>query len=829
MADPAPETALPITPLLPALLDTLSKTNTALLQAAPGAGKTTQVPPALLDAPWGGNKKILMLEPRRLAARSAARFMARMMDEHVGQTVGYRVRLDSRVSSTTRIEVVTEGVLTRLIQSDPELSDYAAVIFDEFHERSLQADLGLALVRESQQVLRDDLRILVMSATLEIEPLAALLGGAPVLRSEGRAHPVRVEYRPGRARNPDRREQTRQVSLSIQHALKEETGSLLVFLPGIGEIKRVAEQLAGKLPDSARLAPLFGDLSSGDQDRAIAPAREGERKVVLATAIAESSLTIEGIRVVIDAGLQRRSAFDPNSGMMRLVTERVSSASAEQRAGRAGRLEPGVCYRLWPESERLAPHTPPEILDADLAPLVLELARWGARSPDDLSWLNPPPSAHWAQARELLQRLDALDENGALTAHGSALIGIGLHPRLAHLIVRGREMGWSRSSAELAALLSERDLLVDRPGCDLSLRLQALRGGQHPGVHRGRRAQAKALARSLARGSDSHETSNPPIGSLLALAYPDRIAQSRGGRGQFFMSNGRGAMLFEDDPLAGCDYLVAADLDGQARESRIFLATEIGKDEIDAALGHHIEERTVVDWDDQRGRIVASRQRRLGALVLDEQPVTDLDLTTQQSGLLAAIRRRGIHALNWSDATEQWRARAEFAHGLEPETWPAFDSDTLLASLEDWLGPFLTDHRRWQDLTRIDWLSALKSRMDYALRQELNRWYPPRVDLPTGQQARLDYCAEAGPVLATKLQTLFGQTDTPTVGAQRHPVMVHLLSPAGRPLAMTRDLKSFWSNAYPEVRKEMRGRYPKHPWPDDPLSAVASHRVKPRA
>lgn len=817
---------LPITPVLPELLRRLSEATTALLQAPPGAGKTTQVPPALLEASWTQGRKILMLEPRRLAARSAARFMARAMGEQVGESVGYRVRLDTKVSKRTRIEVVTEGILTRLVQSDPELSGYAAVLFDEFHERSLQADLGLALVRETQQVLRPDLRILVMSATLDVEPLAKLLDDAPVVRSEGRTYPVRLEHHPVRGRRPDWRERTAMVARAIGRALDEETGSLLVFLPGIGEIKRVAEQLEDKLPGEVRLAPLFGDLSPADQDAAIAPTQEGERKVVLATAIAESSLTIEGIRVVIDAGLQRRASFDPNSGMTRLITERVSRASAEQRAGRAGRLEPGVCYRLWPETERLESFTPPDILHADLAPLVLELARWGARSAGDMTWLNLPPEAHWAQARDLLTLLDALNEDGAITRHGKAMLELGLHPRLAHLIIKGRELGWGQSAAELAALLSERDLLTHRPGSDLRLRMKALRAGHHAGTHQGRKAQIKALARSLSKGPDRNPRAPAPLGQLLALAYPDRIAQARGGRGRFLMSNGRGAMLFEDDPLAGCEYLVAAELDGQARESRIFLAAEIGKDEIEAVLEHHIGSRKVVGWDDQRGSVVASRQRRLGELVLDEEPITDLDLATLHDGLLAAIRSRGLDALDWSDAVRQWRARAQLAQRLDPDSWPAFDEDTLLDELETWLAPFFTGHRRWQDLKRIDWLNALKTRLDYSKQQELDRWFPQRIELPTGQHAKLDYAADPGPVLATKLQTLFGQTETPTVAPQRHPVLIHLLSPAGRPLAVTSDLKSFWTNAYPEVRKDMRGRYPKHPWPEDPLQAAASHGVK---
>jgi ATP-dependent helicase HrpB len=444
-----------------------------------------------------------------------------------------------------------------------------------------------------------------------------------------------------------------------------------------------------------------------------------------------------------------------------------------------------------------------------------------------MTWLNPPPGAHWNQGRDLLILLDALDEDGAITRHGEAMLQLGLHPRLAHLILKGRDAGWGRTAAELAALLSERDILTGRPGSDLALRVKALRGARQPGVHHGRKAQVRALANSLAREDDKHDT-DAPVGQLLALAYPDRIGQRRGGRGRFLLSNGRGAFLFEDDPLAGSEFLVAAELDGQARDARIFLGAEIRREEIEAALGPAVETVRSVDWDEERGITVARAQRRLGALILEEAPISDLDPATLQAGLLAAIRRRGLDALNWSDAVGQWRARALLAHRLEPEGWPAFDDDALLADLEAWLAPFFTDHRRWRDLTRIDWLTALKSRMDFARQQELDRWYPPRIELPTGSQALLDYRADPGPVLATKLQTLFGQTDTPTVGPRRHPVLIHLLSPAGRPLAVTRDLKSFWSNAYPDVRKDMRGRYPKHPWPEDPLTAAATARAKPR-
>lgn len=638
---------LPIDDILPELTHTLENTTTALLQAPPGAGKTTRVPLALLDAPWRDGKTILMLEPRRLAARSAARFMAKQLGEKPGQTVGYRTRLDTKVSSATRIEVVTEGILTRLIQADPMLESYAAVLFDEFHERSLQADLGLALVRESQQALREDLRVLVMSATLDTAPIARVLGEVPVLSSEGRAFPVEVLYRPAPAQARWERSTDRVVAV-VQEALQDQTGSILVFLPGAGEIRRVAQQLQGAVPENVVIAPLYGNLQSDEQDRAIAPAQAGQRKVVLATAIAETSLTIEGVRVVIDSGQQRRAVFDANSGMTRLVTGRVSKASAEQRKGRAGRVEPGVCYRLWSESEQfgLADFTPPEIQEADLAPLVLELAQWGARSPDQVAWVDAPPQAHWQQAVTLLQWLDLLAHDGAITDHGKRARELGIHPRLAHMVIRGHTLGLGSVAADLAAVLGERDLLGPGAGADLHERVRLLRGERGHGRVDPARLQSvrQAAKRLLGEAPGSKELpTETEVGRLLALAYPDRIGRRRSGQTpRYQLSNGKGATLREDDALGRNDWLVAADLDGQSREATIYLAAPVQLADLEQDLADHIQEREEAVWDDKRGTVVARRVRGLGQLVLAEQALPQPEPALIQQGLLNAVRARGL-------------------------------------------------------------------------------------------------------------------------------------------------------------------------------------------
>nr|WP_281494729.1 ATP-dependent helicase HrpB [Marinobacter sp. S6332] len=826
---------LPIDHILPELKHTLEQTTTALLQAPPGAGKTTRVPLALLGAPWLHGKKILMLEPRRLAARSAARFMASQLGEKPGQTIGYRTRLDTKVSGTTRIEVVTEGILTRLIQSDPMLEDYAVVLFDEFHERSLQADLGLALVRETQEALREDLRVLVMSATLDTAPIARMLGDVPVLSSEGRAFPVDVLYRPVPAthRNPRLVDHTVAV---ITEALAQQLGSILVFLPGAGEIHRVAQSLSGQVASNVVIAPLFGNLKAAEQDQAIAPAAAGTRKVVLATAIAETSLTIEGVRVVVDSGQQRRAVFDPNSGMTRLITGRVSKASAEQRKGRAGRVEPGVCYRLWSESEQfgLAEFTPPEIREADLAPLALELAQWGARTPDNLVWIDPPPPAHWQQAVELLQWLDMLDDDGAITEHGKSARALGIHPRLAHMVLLGRSLELGRLAAELAALLEDRDILGPGAGADMHERIRVLRGergSQRIDPHRlhALRQQAKRLSVSQANGNSEQETmpTATEVGRLLALAYPDRIGKRRpGDTPRYQLSNGKGALLRDDDGLARHEWLVAADLDGKAREARIYLAAPVDLPTLETDLAAHIKEQDEAEWDDKRGTVIARKTRRLGALLLAEKPLTKPSPELIQQGILAAVRRKGLDSLPWMPAAKQWRARVSLLAKHYPEQWPDVSDKALAESLEQWLAPFLAGIHRWSDLARLNIQNALNSLLDYPQQQQLAELAPTSLTIPTGSSVTLDYCVENGPVLAAKLQALFGWTKTPEVAGGKVPVLIHLLSPAQRPLAVTADLASFWVNVYPQVRKDTRGRYPKHPWPEDPLTAVAQQGVK---
>ncbi|GGY60747.1 ATP-dependent helicase HrpB [Marinobacter zhanjiangensis] len=822
---------LPIEQVLPELLRTLEQHATVLLQAPPGAGKTTRVPLALQSAPWRDGRKVLMLEPRRLAARSAARYMARQRGERPGQTVGYRTRLDTRVSSETVIEVVTEGILTRLIQSDPLLEDYAAVLFDEFHERSLQADLGLALVRESQQVLRPDLRILVMSATLDTGPLTKLLGGAPVVSSEGRAFPVAVFYRPLKTTSGRPPRLLDHVVSVIREALVEQPGSLLVFLPGAGEIRKVEQLLRPHLPPATELAPLYGNLKGEAQDRAIEPAAEGRRKVVLATAIAETSLTIEGVRVVVDAGQARRAAFDANSGMTRLITGRVSRAAAEQRKGRAGRVEPGVCYRLWSESEHqgLADYTPPEILSADLAPLALDLAQWGARDPADLEWLDPPPQAHWTQAVELLQWLDLLDGEGAITDHGRRARELGIHPRLAHMVVKGRELGYPKNAARLAALLGERDLLGRGAGADVVYRLQLLDGQYHaPQLDRNRLdAVRRSADRLLPARSARDQDDALPAGRLLALAYPDRIGRRRpGDANRYQLSNGRGASLAEEDALGRQPWIVAADLDGQAREAQIYLAAATDRPTLEADLARHMETTEEARWDDNRGTVIARRVTRLGALVLAEQLLPDPGPEQLQRGLLTAVREKGLDSLPWTGAARQWQARVRQMRDLEPDQWPDVSDEALVATLEQWLAPFLAGIRNWKGLQQIPLHDALQSLLPYDQQQRLSRELPTTLEIPTGQHLRLDYTADNGPVLAAKLQALFGWTETPKLAGGRLPVIIHLLSPAQRPLAVTADLANFWKQVYPEVRKEMRGRYPKHPWPEDPLTAEARMGTK---
>jgi len=830
--------SLPIDALLPELRGTLAKSPNAVLQAPPGAGKTTRVPLALLDADWLKGRKILVLEPRRLAARAAARFMARSLGEAVGQTVGYRVHLDNRAGPRTRVEVVTEGILTRMLQNDPALEQVGLVIFDEFHERSLQADLALALCLDVQSGLREDLRLLVMSATLDGAAIARLLGDAPLLTSEGRSYPVETHYRPLRARFAgEPRAFCAEVAQAVTVALREQTGSLLVFLPGEGEIRQVENALQGAAPGpDVVLAPLYGQLTAEAQDRAIQPPAAGQRKVVLATSIAETSLTIEGIRVVIDAGLTRVPRFDPNSGLTRLVTLPVSQAAADQRRGRAGRLEAGVCYRLWSEHLHLQPQSAAEILEADLAALLLELANWGVRDPGQLRWLDQPPAAHLAQAGELLRSLGALDGSGHITAHGRGMLEFGTHPRLAHMMLRGSELGVGALACELAALLGERDPLarVQAGDADLVLRLDWLHGsgadsGVAPGLRRQLQATAQHWLRRLGSGrAGPAHTDTAVAGVLLACAYPDRIAQRRGGAdNRFLLSNGRGAFFSEPQPLAAQDYLVAAQL-GDGREARIFLAAAIGLQELIDHHGALLEDRCFVDWDPAEQAVRSRCQRRLGELVLADREWRDADPEQLRAVLLQGIARAGSTCLPWSDAARQLQARVNFMHRLAPDEWPDLGDDALMACLPDWLGPWLEGMTRLAHLKRLDLQALLLTQLSWAQQQRLDELAPTHVRVPSGSRVRVDY-GQPTPVLAVRLQEMFGLCDTPRIAGGRVPLLLHLLSPARRPVQITQDLAAFWNGAYHEVKKELKGRYPKHHWPDQPLQAEATARTRRRS
>ena len=830
---------LPVAEALPALSNALATRGVAVLEAPPGAGKTTLVPLALLDAKWLAGKKLLMLEPRRLATRAAAQRMASLLGENAGETVGFRTRLESRIGPKTRIEVLTEGILPRMIEDDPELPGVGGLIFDEFHERSLEADLGLALALETRKHLRPDLRLLVMSATLDGDKVARLLGDAPVIASQGKMFPVEIRNldRPA----PERFEAA--VATTVRRALADETGSVLVFLPGGAEIRRVARLLEdGELPDGVAVAPLYGDLPTAAQDEAIRPAPPGRRKVVLATSIAETSLTIEGIRVVIDGGLMRAPRYDPTSGMTRLITLRVSQASAKQRSGRAGRLEPGVAYRLWParEETQLAPFNAPEILQADLAPLALALAQWGARDPRELGFLDPPPDAAYAEAQNLLRALGALDAGGKITAHGKAMAGLGLHPRLAHMALRGKERGGGATACAIAALLMERDVLRAAPharDADFRLRVELMAerdAAKHlpPGMilDRGGLDRARDAARQLRQrlGVRGDSIDAAETGRLLALAYPDRVAQKRpGAAGQFLLANGKGAELPASDPLANAEFLAVADLDGAQRTARIFLAAKLTRDAIDEDFGDSIATVDTIAWDARTEAVLARRRTTLGALVLEDKPLAKAAPARMAAAMAEGIRALGIGALPWRKEAETLRARVALLRRLDAKTWPDWSDAALLASVDDWLAPYLSGITRRAQLSGLDLAEILAARLSYEQRRALDRLAPTHVTAPSGSRVAVDYSAER-PVLAVKLQEMFGVRESPAVANGRVKLLIHLLSPAGRPLAVTQDLAGFWRNAYPQVRGEMRGRYPRHPWPDDPLAAVPTKRTKRR-
>ncbi len=833
---------LPITSALPALQTALSAHGVAILQAPPGAGKSTIVPLALQTGAWLAGRKILMLEPRRLAARAVATRMAVLLGEAVGETVGYRTRLETRISARTRIEVVTEGILTRMLQHDASLGEVACVIFDEFHERSIHADLGLALCLEVRATLRPDLRLLIMSATLDLGRLAALLGDAPTIASAGRSFEVATHYV---ARRPDQTVE-QQVAAVIRTALREHPGDLLCFLPGAAEIRRVQRLLEGDaLARTVVVLPLYGDLAGTLQDAALAPARPGQRKIVLATSIAETSLTIEGVQIVVDSGLRRASAFDPATGMSRLVTGKLSQAAADQRRGRAGRLGPGVCYRLWSESTQagLAAQTPPEILHADLAPLALELGCWGAVEPASLAWLDQPPAAPLAQARALLLRLEALDREGRVTAHGRRLAGIGAHPRLGHMLIRARDLGAGRLAAQLAAILSERDVLRAERGAadaDLRLRVSAMRESAAllpSGISVDQRtlSQAKRSADAWCREipAGTRETADPHArtGVVLALAYPDRIARRRGETGRYVLANGRGAAFAEAQALAKSEFLVAAALDGAEREARIFLAAPLTLADIEEAFGDRIQTVEFVDWEPRSQAVLARRERRLDELVLESVEIAAPDTEAVRAALLKGLRQMGLSVLPWTPELLQWRARVSLLRKFavpSPEPWPDLEDAALLADLESWAPAWLAGASRREHLSRMDLSSALRDRLSYAQRQILEREAPTHYVVPSGSRIPLDYLDGEVPTLSVRLQELFGLTATPSIAASRVALLMKLLSPAGRPVQVTRDLVSFWNRGYHEVRKDLKGRYPKHYWPEDPHAAVPTRRARPR-
>ncbi|GAA0790790.1 ATP-dependent helicase HrpB [Marinobacterium sediminicola] len=830
---------LPIDPLLPSICQTLDQHDELVLEAPPGAGKTTRVPLALLGQPWLDQKKILLLEPRRLAAKAAAQRLAEQLEEKVGQTVGYRIRMETRVSAATRIEVVTEGILTRMLQDDPGLEDVGLVIFDEFHERSLDADTGLALILQGRELLREGppLKLLLMSATLDGAAVSDLLGGAPVLRSEGRAYPVELVYSPPSRIDTPVEER---VVNRIRQALDRHDGSLLVFLPGQREIRRVRQLLDDSLPNHELLiTPLYGDLSLGEQQQAITAAPPGKRKIVLATAIAETSLTIEGIEVVIDAGLSRQARFDPGSGMTRLLTTRVSAAAATQRAGRAGRLGPGTCYRLWSEQQQaqLEPQTPAEIQHADLAPLALQLLKWGVNDPTELCWLTPPPAAAYNQSLELLRQLDAVETLSPgqfrLTARGEQMAQLPAHPRLSHMLLCGAEQGQARLAADLAALLSERDPL-NTPQSDLTQRLEWLQSSRGKG--QGQRLQRLAqqyfqLSDNLSTAEQTPHrlTKDSATGYLIACAYPDRIARRRDNQtGQYRLSLGRGAKLSEQDRLNRCEWLAVAALTSRQDSATdlIRLACPLDPELFEHLLADMKESEEVVIWNAQQDRLIAERQTRIGQLVLHRDTSLGLPPDRITAALIAHIRRQGLRLLPWDEAAEELRQRLAFVrqHDPAPSRWPDLSDTALLNTLEKWLSPWLEGINKGSDFARLDMADILRSQLEWSQQQELDRLAPERIQVPSGSRIRVNY-SQSPPVLAVKLQEMFGCTDTPRLGFNI-PVILHLLSPAQRPLQVTQDLAGFWQGSYAEVRKEMKGRYPKHPWPEDPTSAPATSRTK---
>ncbi|MFS0727953.1 ATP-dependent helicase HrpB [Paenibacillus sp. 1P07SE] len=826
---------LPILDIIPRLQDVLRSGVNAVLAAPPGAGKTTHVPLALLAEPWLQGKKIIMLEPRRLAARSAARFMARSLGEEAGGRVGYRVRQDTKVGPHTVIEVVTEGILTRLLQDDPALEAYGIVIFDEYHERSLHADLGLALSLQSQLLLREDLRLLVMSATLDTAAVTRLLGDAPVVESAGRLYPVTTIHLDAPVTGPIEIA----VADTAARAIREHAeGDVLVFLPGLPEIRRAQNRLDGLRLTGVHIAVLHGNLPMAAQDEAVKRHPDGLRKIILATSIAESSLTVEGVRIVVDSGWSRTSRFSPRTGMSRLETVRVALASANQRRGRAGRTGSGHCYRLWTvEEERLLePAITPAIRQTDLAAVALELLVWGVREPSELSWLDPPPAAAYAQSLELLRELDAVDESGQLTAHGRRMSELPLHPRLAHLVLKGIALGHGELAIVMAALLQERDVLKavgGRLSADLWLRLEAYNGKVAPGcecensVLQRVRQEVRTLRRESGLESGEPASWDERVcGLLAAVAYPDRIAQRRSS-GRYLLSSGRGAELPHVEPISASAYLAAIHLDDQGTDSRIILAAAVDEDDLRAHFRERITVHQEIVWQQEQQTIKSTEQQRLYSLLLRERPLTGPDPVRLAAVLGAAVRRYGLELLPWSRAHRQLLQRMRFMHKHE-SGWPDVTETALLDNVEDWLEPHLYGLRSRAELQRLPLSDILNGMLSWAQRITLQEQAPTHIRVPSGSSIPVDYDDPDAPAIAVRLQEIFGWQQTPRLSNGKIPLTLHLLSPARRPVQVTRDLASFWREAYFDVKKDLKGRYPKHYWPDDPLSATATSHAKPR-
>ncbi len=831
---------LPIHEIIPKLKEALSERSNVVLQAPPGAGKTTVVPLELLGEKWLVRKKIIMLEPRRLAARASARRMAETLGENVGETVGYRVRMDSKVGPKTRIEVVTEGVLIRKLQSDPELKDVGLLIFDEFHERSIEADLGLALSLDVQEGLRDDLKVLVMSATLDGERIASLLNDAPLITSEGRSFSVEYRY----LENKPTRPIVDEMASAITRALKTEQGSILAFLPGAGEIERTKNALeSATLDQDVIVCPLYGMMSFEDQDLAIKPATGGVRKVVLATDIAQTSLTIEGIRVVIDSGLQRSAVFDVTSGMTGLETTMLSRASAEQRAGRAGRLEEGICYRLWSEAANraLKPFEIPEIMKVDLTPLALDLALWGIDDAAALKWLDLPDPVAMGRAKELLQSLGALDDQRRITVHGKAMARFAMSPRLAHMILTAKNHGHGLLALTIAALLQERDLLHlpdNMKTVDLRLRVEALAHVKSGRISKAKMlgckiGRAKSILRQISIWQRAHNIADSALeisksGLVLALAFPDRIGGQRSAASPvYLLSGGRGARLLENDPLVVDKFIAVAQLDKGERDARIYLAAPVTKNDLEDTFKDLIREEQTVEWDTQGQTVRSVNKKALGKMTLDANKIIDPDPDEIRNAMIKGIKKMGLDVLPWDKKSLALRKRAQLIRNSVEPDFPDFTDEGLLDQLEKWLGGYLENINSRAALKKLDLYTILKNSLSWDQQQLLERLAPTHMKVPSGSNIALNYEADP-PVLAVKLQEMFGALDTPTILNGQNAVTVHLLSPAGRPLQITTDLAGFWQNSYPEIKKEMKGRYPKHPWPDNPLEAIPTRKLKSR-